>query len=201
MTRAAQMSSAGQISHKVQITPAGQMSSGRTNDARSANDSRRLNVARGAIKESSMKARRFNFPLFSMGILFLGLLIFSTYPPGVSLATEVNVDCDIQSGGCRKQINGRTVDLHIFPKPVKAMKDLTFQVKISGDSLSEAPFIDLSMPGMKMGPNRVILKKNGAATYEGQGVIVRCPSGKTIWQATVTLPDVGSVVFTFDVIY
>jgi hypothetical protein len=78
---------------------------------------------------------------------------------------------------------------------------LTFQVKISGDSLSEAPFIDLGMPGMKMGPNRVTLKKNGAATYEGQGVIVRCKSGKTIWQATVTLPDIGSVVFTFDVVY
>ena len=165
------------------------------------NNSRRLNVARSAIKEASMEARKFNVFQTSLAILFLGLLVFSVHQPGVSLATEVNVDCDIQSGGCRKQINARTVHLEILPKPVKAMKDLTFQVKISGDSLSEAPFIDLSMPGMKMGPNRVILKKNGAATYEGQGVIVRCPSGKTIWQATVTLPDVGSVVFTFDVIY
>jgi hypothetical protein len=81
------------------------------------------------------------------------------------------------------------------------MKDLTFRVKISGDPLSEVPFIDLGMPGMKMGPNRVLLKKNGEATYEGQGVIVRCKSGKTIWQALVILPDIGSVVFTFDVIY
>ena len=148
-----------------------------------------------------MKASRFNVPLVSIGILFLSLMVFSAHQPGVCLAAEVKLDCDIQSSSCRKQINGRTVDLEILPKPVKAMKDLTFQVKISGDSFLEAPFIDLGMPGMKMGPNRVILKKNGVTTYVGQGVIVRCPSGKTIWQAVVTLPDVGSVVFTFDVIY
>ena len=148
-----------------------------------------------------MKARRSNFSLLGIGIFFLGLLAFSACQTGVSWAMEVKVDCDIQSGGCQKQINARAVHLEILPKPVKAMKDLTFQVKISGDSLLKAPFIDLGMPGMKMGPNRVILKKKDATTYEGQGVIVRCKSGRTIWQATVVLPEIGNVVFTFDVIY
>lgn len=154
-----------------------------------------------AIKEFSMKRRRFNVLRVSVGSLIVGLLVFSVYQPGVSLATEVNVDCDIQSGGCEKQISTRTIHLDILPRPVKAMKDLTFQLKISGEPLSKAPFIDLGMPGMKMGPNRVMLKKNDLAIYEGQGVIVRCKSGRTIWQATVTLPDIGSVVFTFDVVY
>ena len=36
---------------------------------------------------------------------------------------------------------------------------------------------------------------------KGQGVIVRCPSGKRIWRATVTLPSIGNVDFTFDVVY
>jgi len=144
-----------------------------------------------------MKARK----LLGKGLFFLSLLVFSACQTGVSWAMEVGVDCDIQSSGCQKQINARTVYLEILPKPVKAMKDLTFQVRISGDPLLETPFIDLGMPGMKMGPNRVILKKKDAATYEGQGVIVRCKSGKTIWQATVMLPEIGSVVFTFDVIY
>jgi hypothetical protein len=160
-----------------------------------------FNIIDDRDKEFFMKACRFNVPLAGIGILFFGLLIFSVCFTGVCWATEDKVDCDIQSGGCRKQINGRTIDLNIFPKPVKAMQDLIFQVEISGNPLSKAPFIDLGMPAMKMGPNRVTLKKNGAATYGGQGVIVRCKSGKTIWQATVTLPDVGSVVFTFDVIY
>ena len=136
-----------------------------------------------------------------MGIIGIGLLLFSACQFGIALAAEVPLDCDIQSGGCSKQINGRMVHLEILPKPVKAMTDLVFQVEISGDPLSEAPFIDLGMPGMKMGPNRVLLEKKTTDLYEGRGVIVRCPSGKTIWQATVMLPGIGSVVFTFDVIY
>ena len=148
-----------------------------------------------------MKASKLNFPLVCIGILFLGLLIFLFYQPAVSMAAEVKLDCDIQSGSCQKELDNRTVELEILPKPVKAMTDLVFQVKVSGDPLSAPPFIDLGMPGMKMGPNRVILKENDMAVYEGQGVIVRCHSGKTIWQATITLPNIGNVVFTFDVVY
>ena len=148
-----------------------------------------------------MKASRVDLPLVSIGILFLGLLIFLLYQPAVSMAAEVKLDCDIQSGSCQKELDNRTIELEILPKPVKAMTDLVFQVKVSGDPLSAPPFIDLGMPGMKMGPNRVMLEKNDMAIYEGQGVIVRCHSGKTIWQATVTLPNIGKVVFTFDVVY
>lgn len=148
-----------------------------------------------------MKASRVDLALVSMAILFLGLLIFLFYQPAVSMAADVKLDCDIQSGSCQKELNNRTVELEILPKPVKAMTDLVFQVTVSGEPLSAPPFIDLGMPGMKMGPNRVILKKNDTAVYEGQGVIVRCHSGKTIWQATITLPNIGKVIFTFDVVY
>ena len=148
-----------------------------------------------------MKASRVDLPLVSLGILFLGLLIFSALQPGVSMAADVKLDCDIQSGSCQKELNNRIVELEILPKPVKAMTDLIFRVKVNGTPLSAPPFIDLGMPGMKMGPNRVMLEKNDMAVYEGQGVIVRCHSGKTIWQATVTLPNIGKVVFTFDVVY
>jgi hypothetical protein len=148
-----------------------------------------------------MKVNRLTVIRVRMGILVLSLMFFSACLPGFSLAGDVKLDCDIQSGSCQKVINGRTIDMDIFPKPVKAMTDLTFQVKISGEPLQKAPFIDLGMPGMKMGRNRVMLKKNNSAVYEGQGVIVRCPSGKTIWQTTITMPDVGMVVFTFDVVY
>ena len=44
-------------------------------------------------------------------------------------------------------------------------------------------------------------KQHDMVVYEGQGVIVRCHSGKTIWQATITLPNIGKVVFSFDVVY
>ena len=66
---------------------------------------------------------------------------------------------------------------------------------------AQLPYIDLGMPGMNMGPNRVQLKPVGKDTYEGQGVIVKCPSDRRIWQARLTIPDVGQADFIFDVIY
>ena len=83
------------------------------------------------------------------------------------------------------------------------MKDLLFTVTFAGEpmSLQHDPYIDLGMPGMNMGPNRVLLKPSAASAYEGTGVIVRCPSGRKIWQATLTVPDVGAVRFVFHVIY
>lgn len=111
------------------------------------------------------------------------------------------VNCDIHQNVCSQELPGYIVKLDINPKPVSAMKDLTFRVLITGEKLQENPFIDLGMPGMKMGPNRVHLKAVNDTTYEGKGVIVRCPSGRRLWRATVTVPQKGAVEFIFDVIY
>jgi hypothetical protein len=99
------------------------------------------------------------------------------------------------------QADGRTVALDITPRPVKAMKELTFQVRVSGEEPDAPPWIDLGMPGMEMGPNRVEMKQKEKGLYEGKGVIVRCPSGKTVWEALVTIPGIGEASFIFDVIY
>jgi hypothetical protein len=109
--------------------------------------------------------------------------------------------CDIQSGPCTKAKGTLTVTLDIFPKPVKAMKELTFRLTLTGRELSDNPHIDLSMPGMAMGPNRVLMARVENNTFEGQGVIVKCPSGRRTWKATVSLPDAGVMDFVFDVLY
>ena len=122
----------------------------------------------------------------------------------MSLSTAVaadKTDCDIQNGTCTKKHNDTTITLDIQPKPVKAMQDLRFRLTIQGKQPTSNPYIDLGMPGMKMGPNQVPLKPAGPGAYEGTGVIVRCPSGRRIWRARVTVPKVGEVSFTFDVIY
>jgi hypothetical protein len=113
------------------------------------------------------------------------------------------INCDLHQGSCTQNLAGSTVTLAVTPQPVKAMQDLLFQVTFPGKMPSNAhlPYIDLGMPGMNMGPNRVQLKSAGNATYEGQGVIVRCPSGRRTWQATVTIPEVGQTDFIFDVVY
>ena len=117
-------------------------------------------------------------------------------------------NCDIQLGPCTKVKDTLTVTLDIFPKPVKAMKELTFRLTFDGRELPDNPYIDLNMPGMAMGPNRVLMKRVGNNTsrvgnntYEGQGVIVRCPSGQRTWKASVIIPDAGVIDFVFDVIY
>ena len=73
--------------------------------------------------------------------------------------TGPRIQCSIHQGPCSVEMRGRTVELDISPKPVRAMEQLDFQVTIDGPSLSKAPYIDLGMPAMEMGPNRVELKK------------------------------------------
>ena len=111
------------------------------------------------------------------------------------------MSCDIQRSACTKEFQGTGVTLDILPKPVMVMKDLTFRVTLSGGKKLSASHIDLGMPGMNMGPNRVELSSVQENVYEGHGVIVRCASGRKTWKATVALPEVGKVEFVFDVIY
>jgi hypothetical protein len=81
------------------------------------------------------------------------------------------------------------------------MQDLTFTVTLSGKLPEQAPYLDLGMPAMKMGPNRVQLKTAGDGIYKGKGVIVRCKSGRRTWFANVVVPGAGEAKFVFDVVY
>jgi hypothetical protein len=83
------------------------------------------------------------------------------------------VDCDVHAGPCSGNIEDIQVTLDVKPKPVKAMEDLTFTVQIVGAKIVDHPYIDLGMPGMNMGRNRVPLKRIEESLYQGTGVIVR----------------------------
>ena len=161
---------------------------------------------------NSIRLRRTNrqstFPRYSssqyhstflslLALLLLNGLVFS-YPIH---AGDAEINCDAHKGICSQSIGNQTVSLAIEPRPVKAMQDLVFKVSISGKLPSKSPYIDLGMPAMKMGPNRVALKSTGQGNYEGKGVIVRCKSGRRTWFANVVVPEVGEVKFIFDVIY
>ena len=138
------------------------------------------------------------FPILAaLGVLFFLSAVVS--PP--AFASDSLINCNAHEGVCTQSLGNTTVSLEIAPRPVKAMQELFFKVSISGPPSSENPYIDLGMPGMKMGPNRVLLKSNGQGFYEGKGVIVKCPSGRRTWFANVTIPESGEVRFIFDVIY
>ncbi len=144
--------------------------------------------------------------LFIMTFTVLILSAFLTAAPGYILANDKYqemINCDLHAGPCTQSLSENTVTLEVTPRPVKALQNLSFRVTLSRkqSTSTKAPYIDLGMPGMNMGPNRVQLKSAGGNSYEGRGVIVKCPSGRRTWQATVTIPDAGQIEFIFDVIY
>ena len=141
--------------------------------------------------------------ILSIALIFCTVVIggFQRSAIGEEKANESNKKCNIHKTSCTKTLSDYRVTLDIKPKPVKAMADLTFTVTLSGEEPTVNPYIDLSMPGMKMGPNHVRLKSEGNGMYRGEGIIVRCPSGRRTWKATVTIHDVGTAEFVFDVIY
>ena len=138
---------------------------------------------------------------FSILAVLYMLFFLSAVVSLPAFASDSLINCDAHEGVCTQSLGNTTISMEIAPRPVKAMQELLFKVSISGPPSSENPYIDLGMPGMKMGPNRVLLENNGQGIYQGRGVIVRCPSGRTTWFANVTIPDTGEVKFIFDVIY
>ncbi len=138
---------------------------------------------------------------FSFFIL-AGILVGGGWlAPSPAVAGAAAINCDAHNGICTQSSGDLTVSLDISPRPVKAMQDLVFKVTIKGAAPDSHPHIDLGMPAMKMGPNKVVLKPTGPGAFEGTGVIVRCKSGKRTWFANVVVPDTGEVKFIFDVIY
>jgi len=149
---------------------------------------------------NSIRLRR-SIRLSALLIVYGFLLVFwLTVSPSAS-ASELEINCDAHKGVCSRPLGNQIISLEIMPRPVKAMQDLVFKVSVSGYPPSKSPFIDLGMPAMKMGPNRVMLKPAGQGHYEGKGVIVRCKSGRRTWFANVIIPEAGEVKFVFDVIY
>lgn len=128
---------------------------------------------------------------------FLMLVLF-----GCSSGTEATADCDPHAGPCTKEVEEYGITLDINPKPVRHMKELTFDVQLSDNSptlSSDTLVLGLSMPGMDMGKNEVLLRKVEDNRYTGKGIIVKCSSGKTLWRATLFMDDNTKPAFTFNV--
>ena len=129
------------------------------------------------------------------------LLLITALAASTVFAGSATINCQAHEGVCALPLGNETVTLEITPRPVTAMQDSTFLVKISGNQPAQAPYLDLGMPAMKMGPNRVQLKPTGDGAYTGKGVIVRCKSGRRTWLANVVVPGAGEAKFVFDVVY
>lgn len=112
----------------------------------------------------------------------------------ISASQTAQPDCRVNSGACVKTSGALSVVFDISPKPLKVMRELTFTVTVKdqGKPVTDASIlINLSMPGMFMGKNIVRLAHRADGVYDGTGVIIRCPSGGKIWQASVAIERGG----------
>ena len=134
------------------------------------------------------------------GLVSVFSLMFLLILSSCSAGTDAAADCDPHIGPCTKEAGGYTVMLDISPKPVVHMEELTFDVSLSGAAPeSDTLLLDLSMPGMDMGKNQVPLNREADNHYRGQGIIVKCPSGRTLWRATLLISETLKPDFTFNV--
>ena len=134
--------------------------------------------------------------LFAAFALLTGATIWIAYRSWDGLVDRGYTEA---TGSLRSAIGGQEVLLSITPWPPRSMREVDFTVSFPGTAGKASPYVDLSMPGMEMGRNRVDLSCGDDGGYRGTGVFVRCPSGRRDWEATVTVPGAGKAVFRFAV--
>jgi hypothetical protein len=139
--------------------------------------------------------------LFFMTTVLSLWVVLILIPDSMSASGASSLNCDPHAGPCTRTISGIKIQLEIEPKPVKAMETLTFRLTIADQPATQIPLIELGMPKMKMGPNKVLMRAIKKDVFIGKGIIVRCSSGKRVWKATVTVPGLGKADFIFHVIY
>jgi hypothetical protein len=131
------------------------------------------------------------------------LALFVAMTPGAASAlADYTADSNaLHSGPCTKKADdGRNVTLEITPRPVRQMRELTFRVTMTpADGLPPTLVIDLTMPGMVMGKNQVVLKRQPDGAWTGRGIIVKCITGGKLWKAMILSPELDNPAFTFNV--
>jgi nitrogen fixation protein FixH len=88
---------------------------------------------------------------------------------------------------------GGEVALALGPDPLRTMTDLSAAVELRGLPAEGARVtLSFAMPGMDMGPNVRTLERAAPGRFEGQAVLVRCPSGGKGWVAEVSVTPSGA---------
>lgn len=102
--------------------------------------------------------------------------------------------CDLGAGPCTLALGDVEVVLELGPRPLRTMAELAVSavVRRAGAPQDGAVVsVGFEMPGMAMGTNEVALAPAGAGRYAGRAVLVRCPSGKREWAASVVVVPSG----------
>jgi nitrogen fixation protein FixH len=102
--------------------------------------------------------------------------------------------CDAGRQPCAADAGPFRVILSLAPRPPVPLQEIetTVQVARSGGPVEGAEVaVELSMPGMYMGENRIALRPAGPGGYAGRAPLVRCASGRRDWVAEVVVRAPG----------
>jgi len=105
---------------------------------------------------------------------------------------DVAPACDLAAGPCAASAGPYDVRLELGPRPLRTMAELAAAVELRrGGALVDGATVVLAfdMRDMSMGENHRTLAGAGGGRYTGKGVLVRCPSGRKDWTATVIVGE------------
>jgi hypothetical protein len=123
------------------------------------------------------------------------------------MLVTTTADCDPLNIPCKAGDAQHAVTLH-FPEEVAYLKPFKIRVTIQGfgQEVIEKVEVDFKMMGMDMGLNRFTLSpsvnEKGNVTYEGEGILPVCVSGRVDWLASthvMTTDKIYEAVFGFKV--
>lgn len=120
---------------------------------------------------------------------FLAILLLTAMAAACGQSPPV---MSVRAGGMR-------MSLETQPFPPLSRREVVFRLRVeeAGRPLAGgAAALDLAMPGMNHGPNRVDLRERAPGVYEGTGILVMAGP----WQATADLRHRGgrvAAVFRF----
>jgi hypothetical protein len=115
--------------------------------------------------------------------------------PAPAAGGRVAPACDLSAGPCTEVAGPFEVRLDLGPRPLRTMAELVaaLELKRDGAPLDGATVVlSFDMRGMSMGENRRTLTGAGGGRYAGKAVLVRCPSGRKDWLATVVVEVAGA---------
>ncbi|MEJ2141722.1 MAG: hypothetical protein P8Y24_05100 [Gammaproteobacteria bacterium] len=143
-------------------------------------------------------------------VIIIALLSSSFFPSDINNDKQQDAfsvyPCKSLVTGCKASVGNRNLEIR-FPDNIVFLKKFPIEIRFpeKNTNLLDHVIVDFQMAGMNMGVNKYRLQQSekNKSLWIGEGVIPVCTTGRTDWQAIVSLKrgdDVQRVAFQFEVI-
>ena len=142
-------------------------------------------------------------------VIIIVLLLLSLFPASFNDDTKSEkfsvYPCESLVSGCQAIIGDKKIEIK-FPGNIVFLKQFPVEIRFPGHKkvAIDQVVVDFQMVGMNMGINKYLLKldENDKTLWAGKAVLPVCTTGRTDWQAIVSVKqgdEVQRVAFQFEV--